>query len=501
MKSKTIIAIIAGSLVLIALTALNRRPETLQAAAPEAVPAVEIAAAPEPEPEPLVCLDCHRRANVETNEGVFASQAFCLDCHKDKECVRRVDGATVPLQVLPETFAANQPRHRFVACVDCHADVARSPHKTLDGAQCRSCHSLHGESQAGEPHFRVDCQACHFASAAVTLDPATGRVSLDHRDAGGKPVSLADHALADTGNPETCGKCHHKGSTVHAPASVLPSKSFLCILCHPAPLAMGHPVFGAALFVFLIGVLLTLRFWYRGRVGDEETNLTRKISLSSESVWSALFSRRVFGLLKVLILDIVLQRRILKESVRRWSLHSLIFTAILLRLCLGLLTSLGFWLNPEGEWMTALMDKNHPFTAFAYDLLGLCILAGVLWAVVQRFVVKPAHVRTEIEDNAALALIGFLVLLGFKLEAVRILATAIPADLAAASFIGYPLSRVFSVFGLDWPAVYPWLWWAHALVGAALVAYLPFGKMRHVFNTPLTYFLEQVSGVKNEKRV
>ncbi|MFH1152359.1 MAG: respiratory nitrate reductase subunit gamma [Pseudomonadota bacterium] len=500
MKSKTIIAIVAGVLVLIALAALNNRPQTLQASAAQEPPPA-VAPAVEPEPEPLVCLDCHRMANVNTNEGVFASQTFCLDCHKDKTCIRQADSAQVSLQVIPETFAENQPRHRFVACVDCHSDVARTPHKTMAGAQCRACHPLHGEATAHDPHTRVACQACHFKSKFVALDPVTGSVALAHKDLDRKPVSLADHSLADMDGEKSCEKCHHAGNTAHAPASVLPSKSFMCILCHTAPLSMGHPVFGVAFFIFLLGVLLTLRFWYQGKVQGEETSLTRKISLSSESIWSTLFSRQVFALVKILILDIVLQRRILKESVRRWSMHSLIFTAILLRMMLGLVTAIGFWLNPEGEWMLALMDKNNGFTAFANDLLGLLILIGILWAVIQRFVIKPAHVTTEIQDNMALSFIGLLVLLGFVLEGARILATGIPADLAAASFIGYPLSRIFSVAGLDWSAVYPYLWYAHALVGAALVAYLPFGKMRHVFNTPLTYFLEQVSGVKNEKRV
>ena len=28
-----------------------------------------------------VCLDCHRRPNIQSNEGAFSSQALCFECH------------------------------------------------------------------------------------------------------------------------------------------------------------------------------------------------------------------------------------------------------------------------------------------------------------------------------------------------------------------------------------------------------------------------------------
>jgi hypothetical protein len=33
----------------------------------------------------LVCLDCHRQANVNTNEGVVVSRTFCFSCHGTPE--------------------------------------------------------------------------------------------------------------------------------------------------------------------------------------------------------------------------------------------------------------------------------------------------------------------------------------------------------------------------------------------------------------------------------
>lgn len=488
MNSKTIVTIVAGVVLLIALAGLNLTQK-------------QVPLPNDSDAKPLVCLDCHRAPNINTNEGVFTSNAFCYDCHREKTCTRKIDGSEVTLQVTPEVFNKNQTQHQFTACIQCHADVARSPHKTTTGAACLECHSVHGEGTTHDPHLRVSCQACHFKSQSVELDPNNDRIQLARFDLNSTPIRLADHALADVSDLKSCEKCHFAGNRVGAPAAVLPSKSALCILCHNSPLSMGHPIFGFALLVFLAGVLATLRFWYQGSVQGEENSLHRKISLSSESIWNLIFSKRIFSLLKMFVLDIVFQRRILKESVGRWSMHSLIFSAILMRFFLSLFTAILFYFHPDGDWAQALIDKNNPFTAFANDLLGLFILLGILWAAAQRFIIKPNHVATEIQDNIALAIIGALILLGFFLEGARILSTGIADQSAMYSFIGYPLSKFLALPGWNWTSIYPYLWYAHGIVSALFVAYLPFGKMRHIFNTPLSYALEEVSGVRNEKRI
>jgi nitrate reductase gamma subunit len=440
-------------------------------------------------------------ANINTNEGVIASQTFCYDCHKQADIKKSKYSVDTSLQVIVDTFHKNQPDHRFIACINCHTDVARSPHKTQTSVTCLECHPYHSESPAGDPHLRVSCQACHFQSEFVRIDPKDFQVKLSHTNYDGVPISLSSHALADAADEKTCRKCHFKKNPVGAPAAVLPSKSFLCIMCHNSPLAMGHPIFGVAGLILLAGIFIMIAFWFKGSVKGEETSLHRKISLSSESIWNTIFSRQIIVLIKIFILDIFFQRRILQESVSRWSMHSLIFTAVLLRFGLSIFTAIGFYFNPESSLMIALIDKNHWFTGFFNDLSGLFILLGIVWAVVKRFIVKPEYVVSEYQDNITLILIGSLVLLGFFLEGARILVTGIPSDIAAYSFVGYLVSRLFSIFPFDWAQVYAPMWYAHGVVVAVFIAWLPFGKMRHMFNTPLTYFIEAVDGVKNAKRV
>lgn len=451
------------------------------------------------ETEKPVCLDCHRQPNVNTNEGVQSSRAFCNDCHTRPDCRRTFDGKDVSLQVSTTTF--NENPHQYVACIQCHTDVARSPHRTAVGGQCRDCHTVHGEGPAHAPHLRIDCQACHFKHKFVRLDEADNRVKLAHMNADRQPIGLVDHGLDDAGSKQSCQRCHQPQNTIGASSAVLPAKSLLCVVCHPSSFGVGHPIFWMALITFLGGIFLMVRFWFVGNIQGEDESLHRKISLSSDAVWQTIFSKKVLTVLRVVVLDIILQRRILKNSVQRWSLHSLIFLAILIRFSLSLLTGLIFSIDPNGRWALVLIDKNNPFTAFTYDFLGLCIFLGILWAVIQRFAVKPAHVKTEIEDNITLGILGVLVILGFIAEAARILMTQLPAEVGVYAFIGYPLSAVLGVLPVDWRTAYPYLWYAHAIMGAVFVAYLPFGKLKHIFNVPLTHVLEEVSGIRKEQRV
>ena len=433
------------------------------------------------------CLDCHRYPNINTNEGVFASRSLCMECHGKESCKKTVGENQVLLQVSLESF--NKTRHKYAACIHCHTDAARSPHYTETGAQCMGCHAVHGEEAIHAPHLRVECQACHRTSKFVFLDKEFDRVRLSHFDDKKAPISLTDHALPDVTDEEFCQRCHNAENKVGAAAVVLPSKSFLCILCHNAPLAMGHFIFWVAFLIFLLGLILTLRFWFKGSVRGEEESLHRKVAITSESVWQIVFSKEIFSLIKVILLDVFLQRRILQESVKRWSIHSLIYLSILARLLLSLFTYFAYRISPDSALTLTLIDKNHGFTAFTYDLLGLFIVSGIVWAVIQRFILRPVHVAREGQDNIALIIIGVLILLGFFLEGARILMTQVPTDVAVYSFIGYPVARLISLIGLDWRVFYPYLWYAHAVFGALLIAYLPFGKMKHAFNTPLTLMM------------
>jgi nitrate reductase gamma subunit len=455
-----------------------------------AAPAQNVAMDPPPAGESArQCLDCHRQPNLATNEGAYANRAMCNECHAKEACARTVDQVTVSLKVDPKGFEGS--RHEFIACAQCHPDVARSPHSSLKGVECLSCHPPHGEAAVKAPHLRVRCEACHNKSRFVALDAATGLVGLAKKDDKGRPISLADHSRPDLQAADFCARCHHAQNRVGAPAMALPAKGVICFLCHSASVSLGSLWFGLALVIFLAGMMVMVLFWLKGSVQGREDSLQAKIAEGSEHLWQVVFSRRIWKVVKVVFFDVILQRRLLKESVQRWFTHSLIYLSILARLGLALFTWLVYQIWPASGLAAVLMDKDSAFTAFVNDLLGLFILVGVILAALQRWIIKPRHVAAEWQDNLALMILGLLAILGFKLEAMRIIMSQVPASAAVYSFVAYPLAGLWSHFNLNWSVLYGYLWYAHGILAALFVAYLPFGKMKHVFSAPLTLIMNR----------
>lgn len=468
-----------GILFFLTLSALGSGISEAEAVAVSPMPLTE-------EGRTRACLDCHRFPNVHTNEGAKSSQAFCLECHGSDSCTRE-DGTL--LKVSIDSFGKG--RHAHEACVMCHRDVARSPHKSQSGALCTHCHGVHGEGVAGDPHLRVQCQACHRKSLFVEYDSKKDLVILSHKDDKGVALALTDHSLPELRDRKSCTRCHKAGNKVGAASAILPGKSILCIFCHNAPATLGHWAFGAAMLVFLFGLSGMLLLWFKGRIEGEEQSFHKKISVVSERLWETIFSRGIFRIFSVFFLDVILQRRLLRESVRRWFSHSLIYYGFLGKFVLGLLSFIFFGLFPTAQLSTAMLDKNNWLQAILNDLFGGIILIGLAFAVIQRIMVRPAHVLSEEQDSVALILVGVIVAGGFLLEGARIVLTGIPADKAIYSFIGYPVSTILRSITKDWQGAYGYLWWFHGITWAVFFAYLPFGKLKHILTTPLTLLIRE----------
>ncbi len=463
----------------------------LLALAVPAAGAVPVAMSPPlPGSQSRQCLDCHRQANLETNEGALANRAFCLECHGQKSCSAKGKGGKVPLFVNQAEFRGS--RHLYLACSQCHRTVARSPHRQgTPGAQCRSCHAPHGEAKIHDPHRRVSCQACHHKSALVKRDPDSGLVVLARLGTDKKPLNLADHGRPDLKGERFCQRCHYRGNPVMAPASVLPAKGMICFMCHPASLSIGSGWFGLALLLLLGGLAYLAWFWLRGSVQGQSDSLHQKLARGSERVWRTTFSREFWGILGAIVFDVILGRRLLMESVRRWLVHSLIFLSILARMTLGLFTWLVHLLAPQGWLALALLDKNQPAVAFFNDLMGLFILLGVVLALIQRLVVKPDYALRQAQDTVTLVLLLLMVGMGFVVEGARLVISQVPAQSAVYAFVGYSLARLWQALGANVAGWYDILWWSHAILAALFVAYLPFGKMRHMFATPLSLIMNR----------
>jgi nitrate reductase gamma subunit len=304
------------------------------------------------------------------------------------------------------------------------------------------------------------------------------------------------HQMERGGEEAACRRCHTEGNPLGAAAMVLPAKSVICMPCHPATLSVGDTTSIIALVLFLIGLVGVGSIWFSGSL---DTGIERregsKILGITRILLGVLFSMRLFSITQAWILDGLLQRRLFRQSKVRWAVHALIFLPFVFRFlwgCVGLVVSL---VRPEwpGTWI--LLDKNHPVTAFLFDLTGGMVMLGIVCVVVRRVRRPPEETLAGIPrpDWAANGLLAGIVLVGFLLEGLRIAMTGSPSG-AEFAFLGYGLSRLFS--GLDVTGLYGFVWYAHAILTGLFVAYLPFSRMVHMITVPISLALN--AGSKQE---
>jgi len=444
------------------------------------------------EAEKKLCWRCHRQPNLHSNEGITTSILFCMDCHGKRDAQKKVNGKSVPLYIDQKEYGKTV--HQRIACVRCHDGIASSPHRTLR-FNCASCHGYHGEGKAHDPHRTVHCEACHHESKEVLKDPKTGKIVL-MKVKEGVPLKMTSHRLADFKNQKACEKCHFAENPLGAPIRVLPAKSLICIECHSASFTLNDPISIITFILFLGGIGINLSLWFRGTIGDPSFSAHEKVSYLAEKIWQVVFSKKILTLLKILVIDVLLLRRVLKESLSRWTIHTFIYLPFFLRFFIGLILLILSKCFPMSPEIALLLDKNYPPIAFIYDLLGLCVIIGVGGATMRRLQKTFRNRPSAGQDMIVLALLGAILITGFIVEGLRILLTAIPPSIALYSFIGYPISLFLGLFPIRWEWAYPSGWYVHAMLTGLFIIYLPFSKMFHILVSPMVLLIHSVTKEK-----
>jgi Fe-S oxidoreductase/nitrate reductase gamma subunit len=127
------------------------------------------------------------------------------------------------------------------------------------------------------------------------------------------------------------------------------------------------------------------------------------------------------------------------------------------------------------------------FYKVVLDISALALIVGIGLALYRRYFVKPDHLSTDWRFHLTLPLLGFIGLTGLLVEAFRL--AAVQPPWAAASVIGFPISRLFD--GLAEPVLLGWhrgLWIVHFLAVAGLIAATPWTNLLHVFSSPANIF-------------
>ena len=224
--------------------------------------------------------------------------------------------------------------------------------------------------------------------------------------------------------------------------------------------------------IFALGVAANVSVWLRGRVdGAREESAGARLGAFVGRGLSALGHGETWA---NLLWDVLLQRQLLRESISRWLMHFFLSWGAVELFFIG---SLG---NMAIDLRLTTLTKDTPWFAFVSDFGGALVLVGALIAAYRRFVLKTPQLRTFWDDGLVVLALAFLVLTGYLLEAGRI---ALLGAFEGYAFIGYAFSGLMA--GID-ASAYTYLWWVHVVFSFALVAYVPYSKLFHVFVSPVS---------------
>jgi nitrate reductase gamma subunit len=197
-------------------------------------------------------------------------------------------------------------------------------------------------------------------------------------------------------------------------------------------------------------------------------------------------------IIKSLILDGLLQRRLFRVSRERWLLHALIFYPFIFRFIWGLSALVASLRWPEWSGAWVMLNKNHPLTAFLFDLSAMMVMIGIVGMMIRRVQKRTDEKLSGLPtaDWTAYALLGSNIIVGFLLEGMRMAMTGSPAG-APFAFVGDAISRM--LVGFELTGIYGYVWYLHAILTGAFLIYLPFSRMFHMIIAPVSLAMNAAS--------
>jgi len=431
--------------------------------------------------EDEACMACHRLIRLEESRAAEKIETICFHCHAQLGTpAQTLTGKKISL-VNPAEYAKTP--HARVACLTCHPQATETGHGKNIHGDCRQCHlPYHDEKIAHDLHGLVACGSCHLQGTRPERDPKSKHVVWTRTFKPGETSRVHDMAVRN--DEVSCRHCHSSDNQVGAAAMVLPAKSIICMPCHAGTFSVGDTTTILTLIVFFVGLVMVFSYVLTGvsSGGRSGGALDNVFGLVGGAI-KTLFSNKLGAVLKVFLLDVLLQRRLYKQSPKRWLIHGLIFYAFAFRFVWGIIGLIGSLWIPERAWVWPMLDKNSPLTAFLFDLTGVMIILGVLFAYLrgrkQRSDQVPDLPR---QDVLALGLIAAILVVGFIMEGMRIAMTGFPEG-SGYAFLAYAISRLL-LDATSLVNVYGYIWYLHAILTGAFIAYLPFSKLLHIIVSP-----------------
>jgi len=140
---------------------------------------------------------------------------------------------------------------------------------------------------------------------------------------------------------------------------------------------MFNSLFVTALIIFLLSLIYKVSNWFVKHVAAPKKPIptSQRVKSAGVGIVRVIFSAKLLIVLRVILVDVLLQGRVLKEDVTRWLAHMLIFYGFMLLLIMHALDSV-FTETLFSDYYATV----NPFF-FLRDLFGVMVVAGVIMAV------------------------------------------------------------------------------------------------------------------------
>ncbi len=275
--------------------------------------------------------------------------------------------------------------------------------------------------------------------------------------------------------------------------------------------------------LFGLELLFVFSVWLKATVPGVPSDASRwrKLGKVFTSTLRLILSRRIWILLKALVVDGMVHRRLYRTNLRRWVVHISVFGSWLALGVISTITGVVVEILPllgmSPEAVASLPLIGHTFHADVWwvallnELLGLIVMAGMILVIYRRYVQRDPQLRTFPGDKVVIGLLTLIAFSGFPAETFRLLADYTTAagvftpDLAMLSpdkfpevlhgvwgpqwgFAGYLSALVLGSLKLDpgvWEVFHNIFFWLHFVIVTALLYYLPFSRFFHVIMSPV----------------
>ena len=187
--------------------------------------------------------------------------------------------------------------------------------------------------------------------------------------------------------------------------------------------------------------------------------------------------------LKKMLLDVFLGRRVLQGDIAAGIMHLFLFWGFLSLFIGTALLSIHHYILPF------LMGTAYLLFSIIMEVAGLLLLAGIIWALVRRYIQRVPRLERRLEDALVPAWLLLAALSGFVLEGLRLASQQPPWG--AWSFVGWWIGGLFSAASAE--CLYPYLWWGHTLLSLSFIAVISFTKLFHILGAPAGIYFQGAS--------